>query len=131
MLARISAYVLLGLMQPEPGLFANMCVESRPLLAGTPAPCTGLLISEQQAKDASLCVHVTVPQCQADLKRMTDLSSIMQASLRSQVEYRDKLIDQLIQKKSPETSTSDVMWVSSAMFVLGLTAGAAVVGLYK
>ena len=96
------------------------------LTANTAAPCTGLLTSKAQAAAAVTCAAVTVPQLQADLQANRSVAAITQTALRSQIEYRDKLIDQLLPPKSAGMMTDSVWWLTLSVFVSGLAVGAAV-----
>lgn len=116
--------VITMLAQPAVADAGPFCVEASTLLAQQTATCTGLLVPRQQIEDALICKNVTVPSLEADLRRRTDLAAIAQQHAAQNIEFRDKLVDQLI--KQPHTSSLSA-WDVVALFSAGLASGIIIV----
>lgn len=101
------------------------------MAAGGVAPCTGVLWSLAQTREALKCAEVRVPMLEADLKRVSDLSQVQQLQAQRNIEFRDKVIDQLLQTPRQSVSTFSDEVELLIVFSLGLASGALIVGYYK
>jgi hypothetical protein len=118
-------------LPPISGEIEPLCVETRKLAAGVLAPCTGLLWSPAQSREALKCAEVRVPMLEADLKRVSDLSQVQQLQAQRNIEFRDKIIDQLMRtpKSAPEADSIELELLTA--FSLGLASGALIVVLVQ
>ena len=125
-----------GLLQPiSPpmpsisGEIEPLCVETRKLAAGVPAPCTGLLWSPAHAREAIKCAEVRVPMLEADLKRATDLCQVQQLQAQRNIEFRDKIIDQMLHQRAKVQDDAALSLLMA--FALGTATGVLTVVLVK
>jgi hypothetical protein len=126
------AWLLQGVSTPTPpisGEIEPLCVETRKLAAGGVAPCTGILWSPAQTREALKCAEVRVPMLEADLKRATDLCQVQQLQAQRNIEFRDKIIDQMLQQRV-KTQDDDALSLLVA-FALGTATGVLTVVLVK
>ena len=75
------------------------------------------------------CAEVRVPLIEADLKRASDLSQVQQLQAQRNIEFRDKVIDQLLKSRA-NANNSDTLTLLAA-FALGTASGALIVVLVK
>jgi hypothetical protein len=118
-------------LPPISGEIEPLCVETRKLAAGVPAPCTGLLWSPAQSREALKCAEVRVPMLEADLKRVSDLSQVQQLQAQRNIEFRDKIIDQLMRTPKPAPDADSIELELLTAFSLGLASGALIVVLVQ
>lgn len=129
--------MLLVLFQAQPAVSAattstelpNECTTTQVVLQNAPAPCSGLLWSTAQSREAALCAQVRVPQIEADLKRIKDIAQIQHNQNERNTVFRDNVIQQLLEQraKSEDTQVVDLLFAYS----LGLATGVVVVVLVK
>jgi hypothetical protein len=116
---------------PISGEIEPLCAETRKLAAGGVAPCTGILWSQAQTREAIKCAEVRVPLLEADLKRVSDLSQVQQLQAQRNIEFRDKVIEQLMRTpaNAPEADSKELELLMA--YSLGLASGVILVVLLK
>ncbi len=70
--------LLLSLWAVSSFALAAPCESARLLAENVTTPCSGLLISEDQAKAALLALKVTIPKLEADLKLSNRVNSALE-----------------------------------------------------
>lgn len=74
------------------------CSRAHTLLASTPAPCDGLLVSEASAKKAVQCLEVDLPGCANSCEMEKAKGAIIRASLEERAGIQQRRADALEQK---------------------------------
>lgn len=121
------ALLIVGLLAPdsqtaaEPTPAVVMCKEMISLTSGTVAPCTGILWSEDQTKDALACQDVTVPRLELKLNTFQHETAIRTEQYKAQLAYREQIIQDLIKNKS-EPVLANYWQVASGILLGALTA---------
>lgn len=113
------ALYLVFLLTPTP----MHCHSAKVLLNGETAPCTGILISEQQSRKYLSCLRVDLPKQRADFELMKSKLTAEADALRVQLAVSRTLI---------ESSEPDPPWllpvVIAGSVVAGVLVGGFVVG---
>jgi hypothetical protein len=68
---------------------------------------------------------------EADLKRVSDLSQVQQLQAQRNIEFRDKIIDQLMRTPKPAPEADSIELELLTAFSLGLASGALIVVLVQ
>ena len=90
----IKALILVVMMQPA----GPVCVNAAPLSAGSPAPCSGLLISRAQAERALKCERVKIPKLEAEITYERRACRARVDGLDAQIAALDLALDAEIEK---------------------------------
>jgi len=94
--AVVGALVLLGLQSPAA---ATPCEKAAVVRAGVRAPCSGLVVPEQDARRALGCLSVALPRCEADLALCAAEAAANAKGAREMLgacnDHRDALTSQL------------------------------------
>jgi len=111
------------------------CTRSHVLGPGAPAPCAGLLVPEEEAARAALCIAVDLPDCRRRRKHEAEEARIRREAAESLLRIENKLrkecdaaLDECarIVTDTPGPEPASAWW--SRAEVWGLTAGGVVLG---
>lgn len=109
----IHAAIIIALLQPS-----EACEGARPLEIWRPAPCSGLLISTSQAREALKCKVELLPKCEADRKRDV---AILQAQV-DELLTKNAANEALIKASKPDGFWLPVV-LTAGSFAAGLVIG--------
>ena len=96
-------------------LLLSVCTATAPLEAGKPAPCSGLLWSPQQTREAVKCRQVELPTALADLGLCQETKRIEIHRLKEKLRIAEEQIDQTPDPLAPWVIPS----VAAGSFIIG------------
>ena len=115
----INPLILVVLISPP----STLCEGSRVVLESAPAPCTGILISEQMSRKALSCRQVDVPQLKADLELTRAKASAELDAIKVQLAVATTMIE----AREPPPMWALAVGLAGAL-VVGVLAGGFAVG---
>jgi len=123
----VNLLLLAALFAPDGQTAFNLPVEQvecrgmSPLSTGAVAPCTGILWSEAQTRDAIVCKDVTVPRLKLKFNTFERETAIRTEQYKAQLAYREQIIQDLIHNQ-PKPVLANYWQVASGVFAGALTA---------
>ena len=98
---------------------SNECIQAASIQSGQPSPCSGLVISNDQAKECLKCAKVTVPKlkellagCEQKVATLQDLNKRLQAAATEAIE-----------SESTTYELNTVVLVAVSALAVGVSAG--------
>lgn len=109
----IKAAIIAALLQVGP------CVNASPLSTGQPAPCAGILLNPEQAREALNCKRVEVPKLKAEAQYEETRREAVEHTYKTRIIYLEAALDDE-QQRHPWWVTP---LVGSAFLAIGYAVG--------
>jgi len=87
--AAVAVLLIPALATAQPAPLPRMCTVEHVAEAGTPAPCTGVLVPPGDALDGAACLDADLPRCRALRRRDAAVCAADVAQLARQVSEAD------------------------------------------